>query len=112
MPINKNLDQILEQIKPVLEKIWEDFPEEKKVLAKRSFENIVKLAQQLLLAKASNDEEKIESTKVSLRHSITGLLSLSISCISSLEDPIKSTVYNASLEVFGNLLTELFDLYK
>ena len=112
MALDRNLDQILEEVKPLLDNLWGQLPDKYKDLAERSFENVVDLAKQLALAKVSGDEAKVERTKESLRHAITALLSTVISGIVALEDPVREAVSGLALRALGSLLTVLFSLVK
>jgi len=102
------LDDILNSLKPLLDNLWEQLPEVNKVLAKRSFDNIVDLAEQYAKAKIQGDEGAMKRTQRSLEHSITALISIVISGIAALEDPVKEAASNLGLRIISVLVTKLF----
>ncbi len=112
MALDRNLDQILNEVKPLLDNLWGQLPEKYKELAEKSFDNVVDLAKQLAFAKVAGDEQKVERTRESLQHAISALLSTVISGIVALEDPVREAVSGLALRALGSLLTVLFDLVK
>lgn len=112
MPIEEQLDNILEDVKPVLDNVWTQLPERYKDLADRSFDNIVALAKQLVIARVQGDEAAVERTMKSLEHAVSALLSIVISGIVSLENPVREAVSTLALRALGTLITKLFGLAK
>lgn len=110
--IEKALDDLLLEVKPVLDNLWNQFPPRYKNLAEMCFDNMIDLAKQLASAKVEGDAAKVERTLQSLEHVVNALLSIIVSGIVSLEDPVRQAASTLALRALGTLLTRLFSLVK
>lgn len=106
-----NTDQILTQIldegEDLLKQLYDSIDDKYTGLIQRNFQNLVVVAGEYAKAYIQGDDDRVETKKESIEHSIAAIISVALTAVAELVGTARTIAYTKLSELLAYLSTQL-----